>query len=418
VETIRRPTARVPRRPGASLLAAVVIAAGSALPSAAQTPDPSVSVLPPRPLPLPTLPVGTVQAGYSPFQRMPAGDPAAYAPPPGAQAAWLAAPADATGSGSTYNRAPGQAPYTGTANAYAGTQAVPGGASWQPSPVMAVPSPAPAWRWHGYGAVNAGEAVPQSLRAPQQQQQQQPAPPPPAESAQPMGSSVPAFPDPGPAWQTTPTAAPAYAAPPEPPPVESPLSWGEASWRPAGDRLAAAPANPMQTVNYTVAPAGAEPWTAPGGRFMTTNPIVAAPPGSYISRGVSEAPVQQAVARPAAAWPTAPAVRPVAYSYPHTAVPTVTALPPRPAPPPPAAPPRPAFGAAARPLEPAALRAGIERACAGRGRDVEVYARGPASLLVRVKVRQAADAKYVADRISELPELGPYQVLFEMRVAR
>jgi hypothetical protein len=65
-----------------------------------------------------------------------------------------------------------------------------------------------------------------------------------------------------------------------------------------------------------------------------------------------------------------------------------------------------------------AVRASIERACAGRGRDLEIVPHGPASLLVRLKVRQSADAEYLANLIARLPELGPYHVLFEMQVAR
>jgi hypothetical protein len=49
---------------------------------------------------------------------------------------------------------------------------------------------------------------------------------------------------------------------------------------------------------------------------------------------------------------------------------------------------------------------------------VEILSRGQASLLVRLKVRQAADAESVANAIARLPELGPYQVLFEMQVVR
>jgi hypothetical protein len=95
--------------------------------------------------------------------------------------------------------------------------------------------------------------------------------------------------------------------------------------------------------------------------------------GSYISRAVSDA-----------------AIQPVAYMQP-----------------------------AARPQSSmATVKAGIERACAGRGRDLEVVPHGPSSLLVRLKVRQPSDAEYLANIIARLPELAPYQVLFEMQVAR
>jgi hypothetical protein len=35
-----------------------------------------------------------------------------------------------------------------------------------------------------------------------------------------------------------------------------------------------------------------------------------------------------------------------------------------------------------------------------------------------MKVRQPADAEYLADAISRLPELAPYHVQFEIQVAR
>lgn len=66
----------------------------------------------------------------------------------------------------------------------------------------------------------------------------------------------------------------------------------------------------------------------------------------------------------------------------------------------------------------ATVRASIQRACADRGRDLELVPQGPANLIVRLKVRQSADAEYLANVIARLPELGPYKVLFEMQVAR
>jgi hypothetical protein len=67
---------------------------------------------------------------------------------------------------------------------------------------------------------------------------------------------------------------------------------------------------------------------------------------------------------------------------------------------------------------PTAIRIGIERVAAGRGRDLDVMAVGPGSLLVRLKVRQPYDAEYLANAISRMPELAPYQVQFEIQVAR
>jgi hypothetical protein len=65
----------------------------------------------------------------------------------------------------------------------------------------------------------------------------------------------------------------------------------------------------------------------------------------------------------------------------------------------------------------APVRATIERACVGRGREIELVPQGPSTLLVRLTVRQVADAQYLANIISRLPELAPYKVLFEMQVA-
>src|SRR5947208_14050976 len=91
--------------PRATLLAAVVVAAGSAAPLFAQSngspADRSVNVLPPRPLQLQSLPIaplaGPVQSAAfrsaGTVQRMPAGDAAG-----GSQSRWLSAPADASGA--------------------------------------------------------------------------------------------------------------------------------------------------------------------------------------------------------------------------------------------------------------------------------------------------------------------------------
>jgi hypothetical protein len=49
---------------------------------------------------------------------------------------------------------------------------------------------------------------------------------------------------------------------------------------------------------------------------------------------------------------------------------------------------------------------------------VEVSSRGPGKLLVKIKVRLPADADYLAHAVSQIPELGPYQVLYEMQVGR
>jgi hypothetical protein len=189
-------------------------------------------------------------------------------------------------------------------------------------------------------------------------------------------------------------------------------SLAEPVWRPAGARMGVAmPAAPIAQVVY-------DPWAAAGPRSGTTNPIVTATAvdAAWRQRAVAAAhpaPLPQASYTPRAVS-EAPAFRQVT----HSAPPTVTVSTHKPAAPPPV--PRPAAKVIHRPPPPtvATLRAGIEQACAGRGRDVEVYARGASSLLVRIKVRQAADAEFLANRISQLPELGPYQVLYEMQLVR
>jgi len=47
-----------------------------------------------------------------------------------------------------------------------------------------------------------------------------------------------------------------------------------------------------------------------------------------------------------------------------------------------------------------------------------VYSRGPASLLIRVTVSKSADAEALANLISRIPELAPYEIVYEMRVAQ
>jgi hypothetical protein len=64
------------------------------------------------------------------------------------------------------------------------------------------------------------------------------------------------------------------------------------------------------------------------------------------------------------------------------------------------------------------VRASIERVCAGRSCGLEVIDEGRSQLLVRLKVWRAVDAEYLANAIARLPELAPYQVYFEMKVAR
>jgi len=293
-----------------------------------------------------------------------------------------------------------------------------GPATWMAPPVYAAPSPAPAWRWHGYGAANGSDLYPSAPvpnYAPQQQSPAQPERQLHAPTPMPMQEAI------GPPWQPPVTTSPIEAAPMDPPPMSS----AEPVWHSAGQRMSVAPASyfPAPT-----APAGRDLWTAaatvPTGTYNpmtvvqvppatawrgsnTVTAVTPMPPGSYTPRAVSDAGVQPAAFRPAAA---APAVQPAVYRQPS----------PQQAAPPPAPP------AVKRPSGPppvatetlTTLKAGIERVCVGKASGLEVYARGPTSLLVRLKVRQASDAPLLANRISQMPELGPYQVLYEMQVAR
>jgi hypothetical protein len=63
------------------------------------------------------------------------------------------------------------------------------------------------------------------------------------------------------------------------------------------------------------------------------------------------------------------------------------------------------------------LRSTIETLCAGRARDLEMFHRGPNQLLIRFKVRVGPEAERLAQLISKLPELAPYQVTYEIAVA-
>jgi hypothetical protein len=408
--------------PRACLLA-VLVAAGSAsvAPLAAQDPapiDPSVSMLPPRALPLPTLPLvpnpGDMAQppGYVPAAML--AQPSAA--PDGSQTAGLGAPTDAQSTADG-----GQLPQPRVApGAAAATR-------WQPFPTAApAPNPAPAWRWHGYGAVNPGDVSALTPPAgPTTTPATQPSPPAAPAAPQPMPTGSPAAPVlPDTTGWRQPGAVPVEA------PAVTLSSALEPAWRSAGTRVAAAPTNPMRAV-----PNAPEPWVAAAPRHPNTNATAVAfaapdarwtgpsaalsaprpmPAGSYTPRAVSSD-------SPPDFNNAGQTVRPVSYAYP-----TTSPWPTSPTPPPAVR--TPAASPAPRPVAPppavtavptlVALRSSIERACYGRGYNLEVYARGPASLLVRVKVRQAADAEYLANRISQLPELRPYQILYEMQVAR
>jgi hypothetical protein len=359
--------------PRAALFAAVVVA-GAAAPAVGQAPDASISVDAPRaqvqapPSPLSVLPDAAQAAAFriSGASTSVAGQPQPMPPgdvPPAGSSAWLAPPDAATAGpapaigGSALNR--GNLPPMMTSGAhYSGLPAAP---------------VAPAWRWHGYGGVtaidNTTPASPNGAR-----EFPNPLPSNPSPSPNPV-ADVPRSPSDvslGSEWKL-PGAVPALAPatdPVPPPSAVQPLTAAEPAWQSGIQRVGYAQPNPMT--------AGPAPWvavpTTPNWHEWTVTLDAPRPAGTYISRAVSEA-----VIEPAAFSPPTPAK-------------TTTVLP--------------------------AVRTIIERACVGRVRDVEIVARGTSSLLVRLKVRQAADAEYVANTISRLTELAPYQVLFEMQVVR
>jgi hypothetical protein len=361
--------------PRAALFAAVVVA-GAAAPAVGQAPDATISVEAPRaqvqapPSPLSVLPDAAQAAAFriSGATGQVAGQPQPMPPgnvPPAGSSAWLAPPDAATAApsapadGTMLNR--GNLPPTMASGPhFAGLPA---------------PPVAPAWRWHGYGGVNAiDNTTPTSPSA----SREFPNPLPSNPSSPPnQGADAPRSPSEvnlGSEWKlpgTVPAFAPATdPVPPPSPSAVQPLTAAEAAWQSGIQRVGYAQPNPMT--------AGPAPWvavpTTPNWHEWTVTLDAPRPAGTYISRAVSEA-----VIEPAAFSPPTPAK-------------TTTVLP--------------------------AVRTIIERACVGRVRDVEIVTRGTSSLLVRLKVRQAADAEYVANTIARLTELAPYQVLFEMQVVR
>ena len=406
---ICRPASRAPRAWASGLLAAAV-AAGATASAVAQTPDATVSVEAPRaqvtapPSPLSVLPDAAQAAAFRISSINAPPDPPqpvlpAVSPPAGSSSS--IAPSDASIS---YGSLP---PTSGGAPISSGTWP-PMTSSGTPYPYMPTAAVAPAWRWHGYGGVTPAEQFQPSTPAPDSATKERPpAAPSPPQNPGTDAPHMPASPPPtppadGPKVPTLsdvnagseskpPSAVPAYVPPadpnpppPSPAPPGQPLSATEPTWRSGVRQVGYLQANPMT--------AGPAPWSA----ATTTPPVVIAGAatitechqpavtldrprvaGTYISRAVSDAPVQ-----------------PVTYSAP------------------PAPPKNQPVGVLPT------VRTSIERACAGRVRDVEIVSRGATNLLVRLKVRQTADAEFVANAIARLPELGPYQVLFEMQVVR
>ncbi len=341
------------------LIAAAALAAAAG-PLAAQSPPihqsaSSFEVLAPRRLALPQLPFG------GEAQEVPAGffSPASK-PPPSPNPAPPAAPAP-TAQPQGVNMMP-----------LFGRPQPP-----QPHPVaqpMFGAVPGAPWRWHGYGSVAPGNTQPLPPNVittappnPGLSGIEVAAPivlPSPTPMAQPMpvGPSLPVFPGPSAPSRPTPLAPaavplPSYTPPVEAVPMPGPTPAGDAHWKPSPGRVGFAPAS-------FSASTGVEP--------------VAFRPSRSADRAVSLA----------------------------TFVPT-----------PPPTPPPPPTAKTSGDDSLVALRSTIETICAGRGRDLDMYFRSPNHLLIRMAVRQPADAERLANLISKLPELAPYHVVFEMAIA-
>jgi hypothetical protein len=384
------------------------------VPPQPQTTTNSVNVLPPRPMQMPTLPLLPNRGGgllrttqYVSPTVEPTGQPVPVDPGGQGQAAWLAPPVGAEagaapqGSRTDWN-SPGTYAPNGRPGAGSGT----------------------TWRWYGYGAVSPGPVTPQRTgnatvnyapayippESPSQMMTPLPMP-----TAQPTHMTALPMPTPAPVAPADlgqPANVPdALSPPPMVPPSGVPSNGSaaiEPSWRAAGTQLAAA----------TEMASGPEPWVAAGTRNDAIMRALYASNGwpyPVTARAVSEAPTQQRSPVQQASATFAAPPRNVATEVPAARQPATQPRAPEPS----------ANRAAATPApSPSAdafysrLRTRIEQACAGKGRDLEVYARGPASLLVRVKVAKAADAELVANRISQLPELAPYRVGFEVRVGQ
>jgi hypothetical protein len=429
VESILR-TAR--RR--ATLLAAVVASVGVAAPAAAQAPaGPSATVAAPQPMTLPDLPL--IPYGPSPAVQSTAFQPAAsldVPAPPQAGTGWqpiIPRPASTpAGNRPVFLTLTGPKPQPKGALTRFGDSIT--GLFKRPAPrpsAIAAPggAAAPAWQWHGYGATSPSgpTAAPASLGP---QMFTPPAPPTsalprPSGLAQVSAAEAQAAVEMPSAPPTAPREPVAYSPPPPVPPTAPPTAHDP--WKAsAGVLVASATDYPAYRWHGYGAPAAAQQPDVPAPNRVAFAPPPAPRPAAepeapvIVTRAVSSAadyatldtPVPASAAVPAKLspavtgeqqWTRSPAAPPAAASPPPSAVRQVAAVQPRPA------------------LTIDQLRVRIVQACAGAGRNPEVYPRGPTGLLVRVKVRRALDAEVLANRISALPELAPYQVAFEMQVA-
>ena len=348
-------------RARARLIAAIAFAGGIVSPAVAQAPADagfaarSFEVLPPRRLPMPNL-ASASESDFAPagFFSSPPRPPSNESPPPNPGAtSWLTAPRP-TGDPNLQRSIQ---PQGTTVMPLFGRPPPPARPFVGPS----VPPLAPAWRWHGYGSVNSGAVqsaipniVPTTVSNPALNV---PDAPPPITLPMPTAQPLPV----GPVLQMDPrgpTTLPSYIPPAAP--VEAvPLPSGpnEPSWRPMDGRSGALPAGDPGII-------GASYQTRP-----TTANFGDVAPASFI-------PTASAPPPPSAANPNSTSDGPLL-----------------------------------------TLRSTIETVCANQGRDLEMFYRGPNHLLIRLKVRQAADAERVANLISRLPEVAPFHVVYEIAVA-
>jgi hypothetical protein len=345
----------ITRRIRAKLFAALV-AAGSAVPALGQSPGDAVNVDPPR------APSGVMP---SPLSLLPdAATAAAYrfngttGPAPGQlekMPTGDAAPAASLGPLPAINAATGPALPPPPPMMPAGPAMPPMSPGPPPPPVV----PAPLWRWYGYGGVKPTDIIePLPMATPTPAKANTPVTTP-AASNQTVPEWRPALPGPAPSS--------AVDAMPMPPMPAVPTSAAPAA--PTMEQAAAA--NRMPGVIITASAVGAA-WGDPAATLDAPRPA-----GSYVPNAVS----------PTFILPASYTV-PMSYSRPP-----------------------------AQPVSFAPVRLSIERVCVNRGRDLELIPQSQSTLLVRLKVRQVADAQYLANVISKLPELAPYKVLFEMQVA-
>jgi hypothetical protein len=417
----------------ATLLAAVVASVGVAAPAVAQAPagsaGPTATVAAPQPMTLPDLPL--IPYGPSPAVQSTAFQPAAsldVPAPPQAGTGWqpiIPRPTSAPpGNRPVFLTLTGPKPQPKGALTRFGDSIT--GLFKRPAPrptAAAAPggAAAPAWQWHGYGATTPSgpTAVPASpgpqLFTPPAPQTS--APPRPGGLAQASAAEAPPTVEMPSATPAAPREPVAYSPPPTAPPtahdpwkastgvpVASATDYPAYRWHGYGAAIAAQQPDVPAPIRMAYAPPSSAPRPAaePEAPVIVTRAVSSAADYATLDTPVPASAVPAKLS-PAVTgeqqWTRSPAAPPAAASPPPSAVRQVAAVQPRPA------------------LTIDQLRVRVVQACAGAGRNPEVYPRGPTGLLVRVKVRRALDAEVLANRISALPELAPYQVAFEMQVA-